>query len=467
MRVRARFWLLGAVLPAAGLLCATLLAGQLFRISLVRALDQQLRAQAAVEGYSLFDGPSGEPHLVLTPAQIAAAQSFASLGVVAVYDARGVPVIRFPEGAFVPPTLAPEDPPSAPPRLATVVEGETPVRELRRTVAARDGRLYLLRLATPLASVAATMRVFYQVTLSVCAALAAILLAVQGLAAGRLAARIRVMTAHLPHLREGDFGARIPPDETADEIAELRTALAEVSDRLARARDAQDRLIANAAHELRTPLTVMRTEMDLALRRERTPAELREALVDVRHEVDRLAHLATNLLDLAARGRAKLDLRPGDLAELVRAAADWFRGEAASRGITIEVDAPARAEAWFDPAGVRQAVDNYLSNALKFAPAGSRVTVSLAPGEDRFALAVIDEGPGVPEAAREIVFEPFFRADKATPGAGLGLAIVREIARKHGGSAFVRPASPRGACFVIELPGNAPAAGMEPPAAAI
>ena len=468
MKVRARLWLYGAVLPSVAMLLAVLVAGQLFRISLVRALDQVLRSQATVESVSLFDGPRGEPHLVLTEEQIERARAFtaAEAGVVSVYDGSGASVIRFPDGASAPERLVP-GPPGAPATLATTVAPDgAPVRELRLTVAARDGRAYLLRLASPLGSQARTVRIFYQATLSACALMALLLFVIQGVQARRLSDRIRAMAGHLPHLREGSFGKRLPPDPTGDELSELRDALAEVSERLRSAREAQERLIANAAHELRTPLTVMRTGMDIALRRQRSPEELREALEAARHEVDRLALLASRLLDLASLGRATRDLAPGDLAALVRESAAAFAAEAETRDITIAVAAPDRADAWFEPVSLRQALDNYLSNALKFAPHASRVEVTLLAEGDRYTIEVADEGAGVPDADRERVFEPFYRAadarppggDPRAPGTGLGLAIVRDVARRHGGAAYLRAAGPHPR-FVLELPaGDAAAA---------
>jgi signal transduction histidine kinase len=403
-----------------------------------------------VESASLFDGPGGEPHLYPTPAQIEAAQAFASTGVVAVYDGSGTAVLRFPQNARIPPHLLPL-PPDAPPLLETVVEDGVPARVLRVTVTSRDGRLYLLRIGSPLTSVRATTNVFYEVTLGVWATLALLLFVMQGLEARTLAGRIRAMTEHLPRLRDGDFGAHVPLDASDDELAELRAALVDVSARLKSARDAQDRLIANAAHELRTPLTLMRTEMDLALRRPRSTEDLREALIGVRHEVDRLADLATKLLDLAAHGRAELDLRPGDLAALVRTAALGMDGEAEARGARIVLDLPERAPAHFDPAGIRQAVDNLMSNALKFAPRGSTVRVRVEPRAEGYALEVEDEGAGVPSAARAVVFEPFFRASKDMPGAGLGLAITREIVERLHGTIRFESEEGVGTTFFVEL----------------
>jgi signal transduction histidine kinase len=95
-------------------------------------------------------------------------------------------------------------------------------------------------------------------------------------------------------------------------------------------------------------------------------------------------------------------------------------------------------------------VDNLLSNALRFAPRGSTVTASVERAGDKWRLSVQDEGPGVPEAQQEAIFQPFHRPDKSSSGAGLGLAIVQDVARRHGGRAYVAAGGP-GARFVVEM----------------
>jgi signal transduction histidine kinase len=282
-------------------------------------------------------------------------------------------------------------------------------------------------------------------------ALALVLFAVQASQARRLSRRITAVSAHLPRVREGDLDSLPSPDPSGDEVAELRDTLVEVIGELKAARDRQDRLIANAAHELRTPLGLMRTEMDLALRKERTGAELREALCEARHEVDRLSALAQQLLDLAAIRGVTLEHQPGDLAAVVNEAVDACRAEAGTRELALRVSGASEAPAVFAATRVRQALDNLLSNALRFAPPATVVEVSVAREASGWRIAVTDTGPGVPDGERDRIFEPFSRGRKETVGAGLGLAIVREVAREHGGATWVEPRRDRTE-FVIQLP---------------
>jgi signal transduction histidine kinase len=448
MRVGTRLVLLGAVLPTAGIVAAAWVAGQVFAHDLLRSVDEGLQRQAAVERVSLFDGPAGEPHLHLLDSP-QADQPMSADGLVAVYGPRGIPEIRFPEAADVPERLSPTERQAVGPR--TVSDGRGGERrELIVNLLSKNGHHYALWLALPLARLRATTTAFYRATLSVCIALALVLFVVQASQARRLSRRITAVSAHLPRLREGDLDSLPSPDPSGDEVATLRDALVEVIGQLKAARDRQERLIANAAHELRTPLGLMRTEMDLALRKERTGAELREALGEARREVDRLSALAEKLLDLAAIRGVTLEHQPGDLGIIVNEAVDACRSEAGTRGIALRVSGPSEAPAVFAPTRIRQALDNLLSNALRFAPPSTVVEVSVAPEASGWRIAVTDEGPGVPEGERDRIFEPFSRGRKETAGAGLGLAIVREVAREHGGATWVEPRRDRTE-FVIQL----------------
>lgn len=434
MKLRPRLWLFGAVLPALGLTATIVVAGEIFRLSLVDNLDDALRAQASVERVSLFDGPDGEPHLIHRGEAIEEVSEHPSI--VAVYDASGNALIQFPHAAHSPRRLdwlssAIEDGLS----FATL-EGVR-FRELRTVVRSPNGREYLMRLASPLEPIERTVATFYKTTASVGVVVALLLLLVQAWQAHSLVRRLRAMTDYLPKLRDGVLALEsLPEDKSRDEIAEQRDALAEAAVRVQRARDAQERLIANAAHELRTPLTIMRTRMDLALRRERSAPELRAALDESRDEVDRLALLASRLLDLASVSKVARDLRSGDLVELLGEAVAAYRGEAEAAGLTMELRTPPQATATFEHASLRQAVDNLLSNACKHAPRGSAVHVSLQRIGAHWEIAIADEGPGVRDDQRDKVFEPFYRGTQKA-GAGLGLAIVREIARAHGGDSTV------------------------------
>jgi len=193
----------------------------------------------------------------------------------------------------------------------------------------------------------------------------------------------------------------------------------------------------------------MRMEIDVTLRRPRSEDELIEALTRVRAEVDRLGALASKLLDMASLRRADWERVPVDAAELVRAAIDGHRAPAERRGVTLHVHGPEQVALRANPGPLRQAVDNLLANAIKFSPPGAVVEVTLRPGESALTISVEDRGPGVPASEREAIFAPFHRLQRGSDGAGLGLAIVREVAEAHGGRAFVTAREGGGACFHV------------------
>ena len=447
MKVRTRLLVFGAALPSAAMIVAVLLAGQAFRWSLLRSLDRALLAHAAVESVSLFDGPEGKPHLHMGKSPLAGeVRSFAPIS--GLFDDRGALVAHYPEDVEPPPFHADEHPTE--PLLLTHVEPNgAEMRELFVGVSDPSGRRYVLQVASSLGEIHAVTRTFHVVTLGFCALFALGLVAIQARQAQRIGGRVTEMAAALPHIRGGDLEWRLPADPTGDEIAALRVALSESMDRLRAARDAQERLIANAAHELRTPLGVMRTELDLALRRERSSGELREALGEARAEVDRLAALATKLLDLASMGRVGFTVAAGDVTEVIAEAAAGWGPVATERHVQIAFDSSHPVTARFDKSALRQALDNLLSNALRFSPEGGSIAIAAARADDRVRITVSDEGPGVPAEEAAKIFEPFYRLDRRG-GAGLGLSLVAEIAKRHGGRVELAEA-PKGASFVIEI----------------
>lgn len=463
MKLATRMWLLGAAVPGLLLMGVIVATGQLFRFSLGRSLDQALMAQAAVESVSLFDGPKGEPHLHMASSPLLEqVRPFAPHG--ELFGPDGVLVARFP-----PPPVgrAPQEQerrvPLADvdaPVLSTRRRGGERVREVNVTVRAPSGAPFGLRLSASLGQVDRSVRAYYTVAFGLMAAAVLLLLVLHTLQARWLTRRLGALTEHIARMRQGRLDEPPPRDDGHDEIAALRDALDEATSRLSQARAAQERLVADAAHELRTPLTVMRTGMDLALRRERTAEELRAVVRDARTEVERLASLATNLLDLAAVGQGSWDRQRADFARIVEESAEHLRAKAEERSVLIIVDAPATAPAVMHASSVRQAVDNLLANALKFSPRGGEVRMYLRHTGTHWSLRVEDDGPGIAPAERETVFAPFHRLPGApTPGAGLGLAIVREVAHRHGGRAVVAPTPPPGATLVFELP-DAPRARL-------
>jgi signal transduction histidine kinase len=224
--------------------------------------------------------------------------------------------------------------------------------------------------------------------------------------------------------------------------------------------------VSNLSHELRTPLTSLRMFVDtLREGRVRDQAEAKECLDVVAQETDRLSSLVDRVLQFAAfaKGRAPIQLRSADLGDVVGRAVQLFRKRAEAAGAAIEARVDAGLpETIVDRDAIAQVVLNLLDNAVKHAGHdGARVRVSARPhppgGGRGAAIVVEDDGPGVPERERELVFEEFYRGDdtlsRRTQGAGLGLALSRRIVLAHGGTIdVVRSPDLGGAAFRVFLP---------------
>jgi signal transduction histidine kinase len=200
--------------------------------------------------------------------------------------------------------------------------------------------------------------------------------------------------------------------------------------------------VSNLSHELRTPLTSLRMFVDtLREGRVRDEAEAKECLEIVAQETDRLQSLVERVLQFASftRGRAPIELRTADAGEVARRAVALFRkrAEAAQARIELEVEEPL-PESILDRSAIVQVLLNLLDNAVKYAGHdGARLGVTVKPDGDAVTIDVEDDGPGVPEKERELVFEEFYRGDdtlsRRVEGTGIGLAVARRIMLAHGG----------------------------------
>jgi len=275
------------------------------------------------------------------------------------------------------------------------------------------------------------------------------------------------MRAEAAAISASDPERRLPVPATRDELAALGLSLNAMLDRLQAALERERRLVDDASHELRTPLANLKAELDLALRRARTQPELEAALRSAADETDRLSRLAADLLVLARANRGQLPVRRElvDVEELARDAAAALEGRATAAGVRLSVAVPPGALASVDGARVRQALDDLLDNALRSTPPGGSVAIVGGPDDDGgLSIGVSDTGPGFGEGFLGEAFEPFSRADAARSrddgGAGLGLAIVRAIAKSHGGTVEARNLPEGGALVELRLPAHSGEVGL-------
>jgi two-component system, OmpR family, sensor histidine kinase BaeS len=225
---------------------------------------------------------------------------------------------------------------------------------------------------------------------------------------------------------------------------------------MAEAVDEEDRLRRNfaaaVAHEVRTPLSILRSEVEALQDRLVRPSP--RALASLHEEVMRMGRLIADLESLAYADAAafSMDRRPTDLADLVQAAVTEFAGPYAAEGLRLESRLTA-VEADVDPVRIRQAVSNLLGNALKFTAGGGRVLVEVGPDDDGAVIRVTDSGCGIADDELPRVFDRFFRGRGARPGgSGIGLTVVQDLVRAHGGRVDVRSAEGKGTTVTIQLP---------------
>jgi signal transduction histidine kinase len=245
---------------------------------------------------------------------------------------------------------------------------------------------------------------------------------------------------------------RLPVPDGEDELHRLALTLNRMLDRLEAARSRQRAFIADAAHELRSPIASLRTQLDVASHLGEPPP-----LADLSADVDRLNRLVSDLLLLARADEGDPGLRrrqPVELGALLAEVAAAYAG--ARVPVTVRPDGPQWTDG--DPVALRRVVDNLVGNAVRHA--SSVVKLALQPLADQVVLTVTDDGPGIPESDRSRVFDRFTRLDDARTrddgGAGLGLAIVGELVRLHGGTVILGDAAPGLRVAVALLAGEPP-----------
>ncbi|MGW2012036.1 sensor histidine kinase [Streptomyces nigrescens] len=268
---------------------------------------------------------------------------------------------------------------------------------------------------------------------------------------------LRNMAATATAIADGDIDQRIEVARPHSEVGEVGTALNRAFDERQRSEEQLRQFVANASHELRTPLTTIRGWAQLHLHGlAQDPALIERAMLRIEGEAARMHSMVEELLLLARLDQGRpIAHAPVNLGALADDAVTDARVVAPGRPITAEV--PDEVFTRGDEDRLRQVLQNLLSNALRHTPPDTPVTVTARSLPDGTAeLTVTDQGPGMPPATAERIFERFYRGDESrnptSGGTGLGLSIVKSIAEAHHGTATVHTTLGKGSTFTVALP---------------
>lgn len=253
-----------------------------------------------------------------------------------------------------------------------------------------------------------------------------------------------------------DLRLRLPP--ASDELRVLTKTFNEMLDRLEDAFSRLRRFAGDVSHELRTPLAVLRGEADLALRRDRTPEEYREALRSIAREAQNMTVIVEDLLLLARAQGKSLALKWEDvdsgyfLAELENSVKTAYE----NRKITLQLTNEAPALIRISPVYFALAIKNILLNACKHSASGGRVELKVRATAGYLECIIQDFGEGIPKDSLPYIFDAFYRADTArnrsAGGAGIGLSLAMALVKLHKGEIKVTSEEGKGACFTVRVP---------------
>ena len=238
--------------------------------------------------------------------------------------------------------------------------------------------------------------------------------------------------------------------QAPEEVHSLANALNQLLTTLRRSLSQEKRFLNDAAHQLRTPLAGLISQTELAMQ-ETEPEALQTRLAKVHTGAQRSAHLVHQLLSLA-RTEAEIALQPVDVAALARGVAREWTPRAVAAGVDLGYEGEECLTVPGDKLLLREVLTNLIDNALRYAGRGTTVTLRARAQDNLAVLEVEDNGPGLSEADLERVFERFWRASELPGGCGLGLAIVAEIAQRHGGNTYALTVEPHGLRIKLQLP---------------
>ncbi len=269
---------------------------------------------------------------------------------------------------------------------------------------------------------------------------------------------ILMLSRELKSITAHELYKRLPVPQTNDEIKELFESINTMIASLEKSFEQIKRFSADASHELRTPLTIIKGEIEVALRSERTVEEYQDTLISILEEIDRMSRIVEDLL-LIAKADAKeviIEKKKVMLNEILNDLCEQLNIFAEAKNVSLHYENLKEVEVFADPLRLRQVFTNIIENAIKYNREGGEVFVTIDEDEHNVIVRVKDTGIGIKKEDLDKIFDRFYRADKSRKreigGAGLGLSICKWIIESHGGYIKVESEYGKGSTFSIFLP---------------
>lgn len=276
--------------------------------------------------------------------------------------------------------------------------------------------------------------------------------------ASQALAPIKALSTTAQQVSEKSLATRMPLVAPFHEFQQLAQSFNTMLERLQKVFEAQRRFVGDAAHELKTPLTAIKGNIEVALQKIRSPDEYQDTLGTIAGQIERLIQLTKSLLTLAqfTGDRPPISLKHLELDSLIRDVSEEMKVLADEKGCTLCLDMKAVPGVLADVGLLKQVLINLLDNAIRYTKKGGIVTLSLSSTQETVIMSVEDSGPGIAQTHLPHLFERFYRVDSSrdrqSGGAGLGLAIAKEIVEAHQGSLKVQSEVGKGTKFTLSLP---------------
>lgn len=269
---------------------------------------------------------------------------------------------------------------------------------------------------------------------------------------------ILFLSKELKNFTANELYKRVPVPKSKDEIGELFESINIMMERLEKSFEQIRQFSADASHELRTPLTIIKGEIEVALRSDRTVEEYQDTLVSILEEIDRMSRIIEDLLLLAKADTKEIiiDKKRIKLNDILNDLCEQLGIFAEAKNVELHYENLPEVEVYADPLRLRQVFTNIIENAIKYNVSNGKVFVSIKEEEHNYIVQVKDTGIGIKKEDIDKIFDRFYRADKSRKrevgGAGLGLSICKWIIESHGGYIKVDSEYGIGSTFSIFLP---------------